>query len=92
MKIVKFKINRPAVRVDILSGNQEMQKLVYSTMEGILSTVKSQFFIEFGFEGKFNLTESVTDRYTTMLRAGDSRTQAALIRQPKWLSQFTDMM
>ena len=61
-----------------------------NAMAGIIGTIRSQFFQQFGFEGKFEMEFFTTDRSSVKITAADARTAKTLQSYPKWMAQFLD--
>lgn len=82
--------NESGVR-DIMKG-QPIANLEQQIMMQKLSQVKAEFLQTFGFEGTFEIrridTNSRRSRTTYRIVAGDTKTTAALKRQPGWLAKF----
>lgn len=75
----------------ILKGNK-IGSLEQEIMQKKLSQVKAEFLQTFGFEGSFEIkaikTNSRRSRLTYRIVSSNSRTTAALKRQPGWLAKF----
>ena len=82
--------NGPGLR-EIMKG-QPIANLEQQIMLQKLGQVKAEFLQTFGFEGKFEIrrvdTNSRRSRTSFRIVASDSRTTAALKRQPGWLAKF----
>jgi hypothetical protein len=90
MSSVKFKLNKPNARIEILAGNQKFQNTAYNAMLSLLPVIEAKFLLDFGRVGRFYVTEFLTDRYTAAVRSKDARTTAILKMHPRWLEQFID--
>ena len=90
MQNIGIYYNEPGIR-EIMKG-QPIANLEQQTMMQKLSQVKAEFLQTFGFEGKFEIrrvdTNSRRSRTSFRIVASDSRTTAALKRQPGWLAKF----
>lgn len=76
---------------NIMKG-PEIQSMEREIMQQKLSQIQADFFQHFGFQGNFALkvvmTNSKRSRASFRLVANDSRTTAALKREPGWLAKF----
>lgn len=76
---------------NILKG-QKVAQIEQQIMAQKLSQVKAEFLQRFGFEGNFEVkrvdTNSRRSRTTYRIVASDSKTTAALKREPGWLGKF----
>ena len=75
----------------IMKGNG-ISSLEQQLMLQKLSQVQAEFLQHFGFNGRFEIkrvdTNSRRSRTTFRIVASDSRTTAALKREPGWLGKF----
>ena len=82
--------NEPGIR-SIMKGHN-MASLEQEVMMKRLSQIKADFIQTFGFEGAFEIkaktTNSKRSRITYRIVAANSRTTAALKRQPGWLAKY----
>jgi hypothetical protein len=84
-----FKLNRREAGSQLLRRNETMIRMQNDAAQRILSQAQAQFFSQFGFQGAFEITQSMRVRTNVRLSAADARTAAALKRYPGWLDQFT---
>lgn len=87
MSSVKFQLDYSG-GMDLLTNNPKLKNIQYSLMESILPAIEAQFFQEFGVEGKFEISDFVTDRYGVKIYAANKLTSTVLAKNPKWLNQF----
>lgn len=88
MAEVEFLLDRTG-GAEILKGN-DIITVEHTVISSILATISSQFFHEFGFEGKFEVRDWTTTRAHTIICGADKRTTAALKTRPGWLATFMD--
>lgn len=75
----------------IMKGDK-ISKIEQNIMMNKLNQIQAEFMLRFGFTGKFEIkkvdTRSRRSRTSFRIVAGDSRTTAALKREPGWLGKF----
>lgn len=88
MSDVQFRLARSGGR-EILTENNTLKNVAWEAIKTQLPVIEAQFFQQFGFEGRFVVSDFITDRYSAKIAAADVRTAAILKKNPKWLDQFT---
>ena len=88
MAEVEFLLDRTGG--EIVLRSDDLVVLEHTAVSGIMATISSQFFHEFGFEGKFEVKDWTTNRVHTIVKGADRRTTAALKTRPGWLATFMD--
>lgn len=81
---------------EIIKDNTKLQAMEQDVMMQRLDAIKAAFFQEFGFEGNFEIKSKVTQpsqrwggrRTAFTVTPSDSKTGAALKRNPGWLGRF----
>lgn len=90
MRKIGIYYNEPGLR-EILKG-KPIADMEQQIMMSKLSQVQAEFLQHFGFEGKFEIkkvdTNSNRSRTAFRIKASDSKTGAALKREPGWLGKF----
>lgn len=87
---IKFWLDRPGAKEEILKGNSKVKELEQKVMEDALSEIRAEFLTEFGVEGSFELQFKPTaQRSAYRIRATDKRTGAILKAHPLWLEKFS---